>query len=301
MFGDRLILARRFYFLGLGLFWVVSAGLIVAIQLKIDRIRPSTQRIEELRFLPSSSFLRVASLGYREFAADLLWLKAVQFVSGKDQTGKGYDWLYHVLDTVTDLDPKFYDSYWLGAMSLSVLGDRPDQSVLLLRKGTAEITNRWELYFYLGFDYYYFLNDFKNAAISMEKASVLPGRPAFLPPLTARLYAEAQSPTTGLNFIQGVYTTTQDPEIRRQLEKIGKALEVRVTLEALDRAAKEFESKYPKEAPSTDRLLALGFIRTRPVDPYGGTYYWDEARRAFQTTSKPDEVKVHIDEAGRRR
>jgi hypothetical protein len=280
---------------------LIGASLIFPLQRHIDEVRSVSQKVEELRFVPSGPLLRAASMGYREFAADLLWLKAVQFVGGKDRTGKGYDWLYHVLDVVTDLDPKFYDSYWLGALSLSVLGDHPDQSIRLLHKGIVEITDRWELPFYLGFNYYYFLNDFKNAAVYMEKASVLPGSPPFLTTLTAKLYAEAQSPMTGLNFIKSVYMTTEDLQIREELERIGKALEVKMTLEALNKAAEAFRLEYPAETPSIDRLLTLGLISRNPNDPNRGNYYWDSKQKTFESTHKTEELKVHIDEVGRRK
>ena len=278
-----------------------AGALIFSLQVHIDQVRPSAQKVEELRFIPSGQSLRVASLGYREFAADLLWLKAIQFVGGKDQTGKGYDWLYHVLDVVTDLDPKFFEAYQFGTMALSILGDNADQSVLLLQKGITHITDRWELYFYLGFNYYYFLEDFKNAAAYMQRASEFPGHPEYVVGLTARLYAESQSSATGLAFMEKVYQSTDDPKIRERLKKIIDVLEVKAILEELDAAAGKFRAKHPSETPTVDRLVALGFFPSWPEEPYGGTYYWDSSRRSFQTTSRLEDIKVHINEKGRQR
>lgn len=285
----------------LGIFYIVCIFLIVSLQVKIDQIRSTTRRVEELRFLPSSDALRIVSLGYREFVADLLWLKAIQFVGGKDQTGKGYDWLYHVLDVVTDLDPKFFEAYQVGAMALSVLGSHPDQSVLLLQKGAAQIPDRWELYFYLGFNYFYFLDDFKNAAIHMEKATTLSGSPPYLVNLTAKLLAESHSPATSLTFALGAYASINDPHIRERLKKTINVLKVKVDLEGLNAAADKFLSKYPEERPSLDRFLGVGLISMKPVEPYGGEYYWDPARKKFETTSRIDELKIYINEAGRSR
>ena len=279
----------------------VSAFLIVFLQIQIDQIRSSAQKVEEFRFLPSGDFLRAASLGYSEFGADLLWLRAIQFMGGKDQTGKGYDWLYHVLDVVTDLDPKFFEAYQIGSTVLSVLGDRADQSVLLLNKGVTHITERWELYFNLGFNYFYFLDDFKNAAISMEKASKLSGSPPYIAGLTAKLYAESQSPETALNFVQALYSTVKDPGIRQRLKNTLDTLVVKATLNELNTAVQKFLLSHPGETPSISRLLNLGYLLKAPTEPLGGVYYWDEARRAFHTTSRIEEPKVFIDEAGRGR
>ncbi len=301
MLSNRLlenIFLRRYWTLTV---LVLGAFLIVSLQVRMDRIRSAAQKVEELRFIPSGQSLRIASLGYKEFAADLLWLKVIQFVGGKDQTGKGYDWLYHVLDVVTDLDPKFFEAYQFGTMALSILGDNADQSVLLLQKGVTHISDRWELYFYLGFNYYYFLEDFKNAAAYMQRASEFPGHPEYVVGLTARLYAESQSPATGLAFMEKVYQSTDDPMIRERLKKMMDALEVKATLKELDAAAAKFRVRHPSETPTVDRLVALGFLPAWPTEPYGGTYYWDSSRRSFATTSRPEDLKVHINEKGRQR
>jgi len=65
--------------------WLLTGSLIMAlgggavgVLLEIERQRPASARAAELSYLPKGDYLKVAVLGYRQMAADLIWLAAVQ-------------------------------------------------------------------------------------------------------------------------------------------------------------------------------------------------------------------------------
>ncbi|MFY9270576.1 MAG: hypothetical protein WAO55_12620 [Candidatus Manganitrophaceae bacterium] len=200
--------------------WVVLLslwGMVALLQQKIDSQRGYFQKIESFDYLPSGEYLRMAALEFKEAAADLLWLQAIQFVGGRDPSGRGYDWFYRVIDRTTDLDPKFAYAYQIGGIVLSVLSDHVDLSNAVLEKGLKENPEDWQIPFQLGFNHLYHLHDNLKAAHYMEKAAKIKGSPAYLPLLAARLYNKGGEKQTALIFLEGLYRSTQDEKMRERI------------------------------------------------------------------------------------
>ncbi|HEX9154420.1 MAG TPA: hypothetical protein VF819_02585, partial [Nitrospira sp.] len=101
----------------------------------VDKQRHALAGSAELSYLPKGDYLKVAVLGYRHIAADLLWLKAVQGLSGRQQTREGYLGAYHAADVLTDLDPQFVHAYQYTGTVLGVVAGMAKESVALLTKG----------------------------------------------------------------------------------------------------------------------------------------------------------------------
>jgi len=227
---------RNFHIGIASLILLCLGGMIVLLQQRIDAQRGSFQKIEEFSYLPSGRYLRVAVLEYREVAADILWLQAIQFVGAKDPSGRGYDWFYGVLDRVTDLDPKFTYAYHFGAIVLSVLSDHVELSNAIAEKGLQHRPDSWQIPFHLGFNYIYHLHDPLQAARYMEKASRIEGHPAYLPLLTARLYSAGKDPKTALAFLEGMYRTTRDEQVKEALVKRMEKIRLEIEMAASKKA-----------------------------------------------------------------
>jgi tetratricopeptide (TPR) repeat protein len=197
-------------------------GIIISmysLQQRIDRIKLETRKIEDLKYLPSGKFIKPAALGFDELLADLLWIKAVTYFGGHYLTDRQYNWLYHILDITTTLDPRSEYAYEFGGIILSIEANQIKESVALLKKGIENHPGEWKLPFLLGFIHFYYLNDYKLAAHYIEKASLLPNRPSFLPGLAATLYTKAHTPELGIEFLTMVYNSTNDERVRKNIEK----------------------------------------------------------------------------------
>src|SRR5207249_3872391 len=157
--------------------------------------------------------LRPVLLGYHHVAADLIWLRVVQMVGQLTNTAEEYEWLYHAMDVITTLDLQYVEPYQVGGIILSELGHRPDLSNKLLMKGLEANPAAWQIPFALGYNHFFFLQNYAVAADYMSRAAALPGRPPFVPLLAARLYAEAQNPETALSFLADRWRQTQDEHV----------------------------------------------------------------------------------------
>lgn len=128
----------------------------------------------------SGTSLTQMLLGFRNMAANLLWLKIDEFFH------KGYiNRMIPMIFTVVKLDPSFLEAYSLGAWHLAynVPVALPDerkgetevfiqQGVDLLKDGVKSNPHTYFLYFELGFSMYYVkIQDYEKAAIWLERAA----------------------------------------------------------------------------------------------------------------------------------
>lgn len=74
--------------------------------------------IEQPELLPNSEFAQLTSFGFKNVAADMYWLKTVQYIGGNVIAGSYKKYLYTILDLITDLSPNFEQAYVIGQLLL---------------------------------------------------------------------------------------------------------------------------------------------------------------------------------------
>ena len=242
-------------------------------QTQIDRIRPSRERLKEkLIYIPGTLFLKTASLGFHAVLADVLWARSVVYFGGHYLTDKDYRWLYHILDATTTLDPKNILAYRFGGMLLALEHDDVEKSITLLEKGVRDNPDAdWRLYFQLGFNYFFYLDDYANAAKHLEKASRMPGHPAYLPRLTARMYAKSGKADMALEFLQETYKQYDDEKVKQAIAGRINTLKAVRDARYLEEAAEEYKRIYGEYPGELKELVNTGLIQKLPEYPDG--YY----------------------------
>ena len=151
---------------------------------------PRPQPIEELSYYPSGILVKPSVLGQAEAAADLAWVRAVQYYGEHRQTDSRFTRMSHVFDILTTLAPSFVPAYVFGAFALAQEGaDFPSAERLML-KGLEANPRSGELAFQMGFLYYVRPGgrDLRKAAELFEQAARLPDGP----PHAARFAAFAR-------------------------------------------------------------------------------------------------------------
>lgn len=109
--------------------------------------------------LPAIPFLKVVSLGYREAAADLAWMHAVQYYGEYRQRGNDLSEFGHYLDVVNTLDPRYEHAYVLGAVVMATDGGNLPAALEILRRGRRANPTSGTCVFEMGFLSYIIGND----------------------------------------------------------------------------------------------------------------------------------------------
>ncbi|MHB8174837.1 MAG: hypothetical protein ACYDFU_10315 [Nitrospirota bacterium] len=274
------------------LFLLLDGIFLYNIQKKIDTAKTGAQ-ISELAEIPSGKYLKKVSLGQDSLLADIIWLQVIQVMGDKKISQRNAKWIYHAVDSATDLDPKFYYMTELGGIFLTTMSDDHDLSIKLLKKGFDNNPDVWELPFFIGFNYFFYLNNFKQAAYYIGRAAELPGRPPFVPLLASRLYAQSGDPRFGLELTEAIYKSTKNDKVKDALRKRMNELQVEINLDALESAAKVFKNKFGRYPATIGELLAAGLIKSEPVDQLGGEYVINPETGEASNTKLPRRLRIY--------
>ena len=101
----------------------------------------------EEAYAPSASAAPYVSLGYREMAADLFWIRLTGYFGGDENTASSIGGL---VDAITALDPQFHRVYEYGASAMTLAKYGVDQSTYLhaiavLERGMQQFPDDYRL------------------------------------------------------------------------------------------------------------------------------------------------------------
>jgi predicted transcriptional regulator len=197
----------------LGVIAVAAAFLAAAVQVQAVRERtyPPLDLNVEAVYVTSGNAVRRLVGAYDNLAADVYWIRAIQYYGGAKQrlaaqpllpepppmlaaVGSGeYDQLFTFLDITTTLDPLFEIAYRFGAVFLAEAypagAGRADLAVKLLEKGLVQQPDKWEYMQDIGFVHYWYEHDYHQASAWFAKASEVPAAPVWLKGLAATTLA----------------------------------------------------------------------------------------------------------------
>ena len=264
---------------------IILAYALLSFQLQKER--DSFFQAYFVNYALPSKLIGPMALEFKGPASDFLLLKLMTFIGGefhelKASRKQHYNYIKQALETITDLDPYFWDAYLFAEALLAWdAGDYRAANDLLL-KGRKYRPNDYRLPYYLGFNHYYFLKDNKNGARFLMEASRLPGSPSLLATLAARLSAYDSDYQIGILFLKEMLRSTTDDRIIRRFKA---RLQVLESLDMLEKKVALYEKIYRKKPSSLDQLVVAGLIKKIPEDPYGGEFILLEHGRVY-TTSK---------------
>jgi len=247
----------------------------------------------QLRLLPNGDLVKPMVLGYHHVAADLLWLNIVQVLGEREVRDADYEWLFHALNVVTTLDPHYIYVYDAGGVALAELAGQVDWSNALLEKGIRANPEAWRLPFQLGFNAFFHQQDYVRAADYMAVAAQLPGRPAYVPELAARLYVEGHQPALALTFLEAMAHQTQDVQVLAVLERRKAEVMVERDLVVLEEAVHAYTARVGRRPETFDALIQAGDLAALPIEPFGGTYRIDIEHGTVVSTTHPHRLRLH--------
>jgi hypothetical protein len=199
---------------------VLGSGAVALAQLGWDRL-PHPLPLEELAYYPSGELLKPATLGHPEAAADLAWLRAVQYYGEHRQSDNRFERMPHVFDILTSLSPSFLPAYVFGAFAMAQEGGHFPRAEALMMKGMEANPRSGRLAFEMGFLYYVKTGgrDLRHAAECFEQAARQPDAP----PEAARFAAFCRQNAGDLRVAyalwENVYRTSANPYLRDIAER----------------------------------------------------------------------------------
>lgn len=125
-------------------------------------------RVEEKILMLSDrpEVTKIASLGFDNAVADLLWIRAIQYFGGNfsslDEDVKKQG-MMKLLDNLTGLDPHFISAWQFGGFMINEAMNDPEAAMSFLMRGGAQNPDAWRLTFDAGFISFYTLEDYEAA------------------------------------------------------------------------------------------------------------------------------------------
>jgi len=207
-----------------GIAWLVALAFLAgAVGLVRDAQRrlPPRPPLAELAYYPSGRALRPASLGHGESAADLAWLRAVQYYGEHRRTDLRFPQLEHVFNVLTTLAPRFESPYVFGAFVLAQEGRDFAGAERLMRKGLEANPRSAQLAFEMGFLHYVRPGgrDLGLAAEYFERSARLPGAPPFAARFAAHARQHAGDLAVALLLWDEVRRTSPNRLLREMAER----------------------------------------------------------------------------------
>jgi len=179
---------------------------------------------EELLYYPSGFMARQATLGYETAAADVAWLRGIQYYGEHRLSDQKYDMIGHVMRIVTDLDPRFIQPYVFGGFVLAQELKQPERGLELLERGMRENPDNWTLAFETGFLYYVCLHDYATAGRYFTRAARMPGHESYVERFAAFANQRAGNTGTAVLLWKRVLATGNkymQEVARRELDHLG--------------------------------------------------------------------------------
>jgi hypothetical protein len=264
----------------------IGVALAVATALVTQRDGQShfraTQRYEDVYYLPPTEWLVLFSLGYREAAAGLIWLRALIYFGEEIQHRGDVDNLYNYTDAMLALDARFKRVYqWVASAALYRTGkiDAEDakRAIRYLEQGVRLFPDDGEMAWTLGATYLYELPqllppeqraDARRRGIEhVQAATRLGAGPPWLVLSTATELSRLGKREQVIAHLQEVYDQVSDPVVKQQVEARLTRLRDATFAEALRRTYERIDAEHRAHFPYVDREL---YLQIGPRPPFDG-------------------------------
>jgi tetratricopeptide (TPR) repeat protein len=212
---------------------LLTVQIVIGLALAIGLIRlmDARQAGTPVQFAEDPLYVKAAtakrmSLAFNGLAADWYWMRSLQYVGRKivnfeDTHDASVNFssisdldlrlLPSLLRVCTTLDPQFIPPYEYGAAVLPEINS--DYAIALLESGVAANPSEWRLYQHLGYVYWQ-RHEYEKASEVYAAGARIPGVPAWMAALSARMKAEGGSRDAAREIYRLLYDSSTDRRVR---------------------------------------------------------------------------------------
>jgi hypothetical protein len=266
--------------MGLRVLALLLAALIPFLQSRIDDTVGAYRAQEEVLYVASGRDVRRLAPGFEGLAADLYWLRTVQYFGGQRLYAhdKKFELLRPLIEITTDLDPRLVIAYKYGATFLSepqpIGAGRPREGIEVLEKAVRAMPDNWRMRQELGFFHFIFLHDAQKAAQILLEASRLPGAAFWLKNLAAMVLAKEGQRESARQIWSQIYKQSEGPMRDNALRHI-QVLDARDLADQLQALVAEYERRTGRRPHTLDDLRSAGLVHGPVVDQSGMPFLYD--------------------------
>ena len=258
---------------------VIVIGMIATVVLVrfADARRPLVDAAEsdESLYLNAKTAKRI-SLGFNGLAADWYWMRSLQYVGRKiinygddvpldDLSQLNLKLLAPLLENATTLDAEFLDPYEYAAVVLPAIDVQ--EAIRITRKGVEANPNAWRLYQQLGYIYWQ-QHDYAKAAEDYRRGAEIPGVPAWMQAMRARMAAEGGSRETAKEIYAHMFEQSADQKVKDMARKRLMQLDSLDQREGLRKLLVGYQTRTGR-CPANWREISFPGA---PLDPSGAPY-----------------------------
>ena len=227
----------------------------------------------EVLYVPSSTTMRMLCLGYDQAAADILWLRTLDYFGRHFISDRRYEWLEHLIEQVIALDPRFRRVYhWAGTNVLygrRFTNANVRMSNYFYERALEQFPDDSEAAYRLGMNYLVELkgNDpetrlkYQEMGLHyIEMAANMFGAPARMKSLVSSLYSKLGKQRLAVQYLTELYLQTDDPAQKAEFLALLQQKRANVDLGELKREHEKFSKGWKAEFPylSAEMYIALG-------------------------------------------
>jgi tetratricopeptide (TPR) repeat protein len=257
-------------------------GGAVGIEVLRDRVYGEPAPSRTVLYVRSGEAVRRMALSYAGVLADVYWIRTLQYYGGTRRSvgdRKDYSQLYPLLDITTTLDPRFQIAYRFGAIFLAEDypggAGRADLAVRLLEKGLKSQPGNWRYLQDIGFVYYWWRGDYREAASWFERAAAAPDAPWWMKSLAAVTLAQGGDRASSRLLWQSLLAGAENDWLRNNARLRLQQLDALDQIDQLQAVVRIYASRTGTLPATLDGLVRAGYLRRVPADPAGFPYVID--------------------------
>lgn len=230
---------------------------------------------EKLGYVPSIRILRPLSVDHKELVGASLVMKVMMYYGGITQKEQAkvitappdYQAMSRLLHAAVKLDPYNMDVYYFAQSFLTWDVRQFVVANDLLKEGMQYRTWDWMLPFFVGFNYAYFLHDYKSAAVFYQKAGEISGQDLHIR-LTGKYLQESGQTDHAIAYLSMMVRGARNKVAKQSFEN---RLELVRRIKQIEIARDKFAVQHSRLPESVKELVDGGYLTSIP-QPNGGVF-----------------------------
>jgi hypothetical protein len=185
------------------------------------------------------------SAGNKRLFTDLIWIQTLLESDLEQYAGKDLNnWLFLRFNTITTLDPNFYENYLYGGQFLGVVKDDLLGSDIIYSKGIKVFPNDYKLHYFAGIMNYFEIGNNRKGYDYLIKIQSHPKAPVFIRSIVNKLALEQGATLEDIyQLVLHHYEASPDSTLKKKLRNDLYSIKAEIDLKCLNRKKENCEKK----------------------------------------------------------